>query len=284
MQIATEPHPHPSGRIRGRARRTLTPLASFAAAQLANYDGPGQVAILEAPLARHGGAVSRMRDYGTTQHFIDLRAAAAHDDRERRLKHLLNELHGALNAGRTVELTWPLDRDAAAATSFLGAPLALMVAGCVHSTDGALVIHTRSGAPGDFLTSPPTDRISFVFHLNCEEAAMRWERADAEPGKRLAAAARLRAAGWTVWACVGPVRLFSGWRDEYGDLAGRAAAAGVQRLLVSFPGEDALELGDPDDTECLDVVEALDGLAFTVSEKHRRDIYTFLQGCMHTAS
>ena len=221
-----------------------------------------------------------MADFPRRSQLIDLRRAAASDDRESAIALALQQLRETVDAGDTVEITWPLDRDSAIATSLLGAPLALVVASIVHGSDGAVVIHTRTALPADFLTSPPTERISFVFHLNCEEAAMRWERADVEPSKRLAAAARLTAAGWQVWPCVGPVRCFSGWRDEYADLVNRAAAAGIKRLLVSFPGEDAMELKVSPDTDGLDAVATDEGYKFTVSGKHRREIYSFLKQCM----
>ncbi len=221
-----------------------------------------------------------MSTFPSRESLIDLRAAAASDGRERDVAHALDQLRAAARDGHTVEMTWPTDRDAAHAATYLGAPLALLVTGAIAGTPGALVLHTRTGNEAEFLLSPPSDRITFVFHLNSEEAAMRWERQDPAPARRLAAAAHLRNAGWQVWACVGPVRLFSGWRDEYRDLAERAAAAGVQRLLVSFPGDDVFELGTPQDVEGLDAVAAGNGYTFTISARHRREVWTFLTSCI----
>lgn len=211
---------------------------------------------------------------------ISLRAAALRDDRELALGRALSAAGAALAEGRVVELIWPASREAAWASAALGLPLAQSVAALAASAPagGAVVIHTRTGSPDDFLALAPHPRISFVVHTNAEEAALRWERGDASPGRRVAAAARLRAAGWQVWLCVGPVRLYDGWREEYEDLAERATAAGFRRLLVSFPGEDAMEPVDsaaPGGDGVRPVLTAR-GCRFTVPPHQRREVQALL--------
>jgi hypothetical protein len=239
--------------------------------------------VLEAPAHRMAGERSDwMSQVLSGTCFIDLRRAAASDAREARIADSLDSLHEAAKAGLTIELAWPTDRDASIAAALLGAPLAMLVANCMSHTSGSLVIHTRTGAPAEFLTMPVSEHISFVVHLNSEEAAMRWERQDAAVGKRIAAAVRLRAAGWQVWVCIGPVRCFSGWRDEYSDVVARVKAAGFRKLLVSFPGEDALECQSADDRVKIDYtgLEALTNggaVVMTVSPARRAEVFSLLE-------
>lgn len=224
-----------------------------------------------------------MTDFPSRTELIALRAAAASDARERQVPAELDTLRAALQGGETVEVTWPLDKDSAAAARYLKSPLAALVLLARQGTGGALVIHTRTGDPSEFLAAQPDPRITFVMHLNSEEAAMRWERTDAEPAKRFKSAALLRSAGWEVWACVGPVRLFPGWRDEYGDLAERAAAAGVKHLLVSYPGEDAVDGPRITDITGVKPLAREDGVHFSVPSKQRAEVLSFLRG-KHSAA
>ncbi len=174
---------------------------------------------------------------------INLRSAASADDREFALGRALASAGAALVEGRVVEFIWPGPRETTNAGAALGLPLAQATAALTAAAapGGTAVIHSRAGSADDFLALAPGPRLSFVIHLNSEEAALRWERGDASPGRRLTTAARLAAAGWKTWVCVGPVRLFDGWKDDYADIAERIAAAGFPRLLVSFSGEDVME-------------------------------------------
>lgn len=212
---------------------------------------------------------------------INLRAACGADDREFALGRALGAVGQELAAGRVVEVVWPVARQAGWAASELGLPLAQSIVAMVTSAPpaSAVVIHTRAGSADDFLAFSPTAGLSFVMHLNAEEAALRWERGEASPGRRLAAAVRLRSAGWQIWTCVGPIRLFDGWRVEYADLAERAAAAGIDRLLVSYPGEDVMEPAGPGLAhEGVRPLRDATGCRLTVPPRQRREVQALLNG------
>jgi hypothetical protein len=216
--------------------------------------------------------------------FADLRSAAASDDREQRVQQVLEDLHEALLRGELVELTWPSERDVKFATALLAAPLASVVANAMHGTRGSVVIHTRSGMPADFLALPATHQVCFITHVNSEEAAMRWERVDPEPGRRIAAASRLRAAGWQVTLCIGPVRCFDGWRDEYADLVERIVAAGFSRLLLSFAGQNAFNSARAERCCGDDVVLTETGYVFQVVPKQQVEFYRFISAAIANLS
>jgi hypothetical protein len=208
---------------------------------------------------------------------IDLRSAAASDARERELPSALLELRQLMCGGHTAEVVWPSDRDAATAAGCLAAPLAHVVCGAQFGTSGAVVIHTRGGNVADFLTATPNAGVSFVCHLNAEEAAMRWERGDADPGRRIAGARSLSAAGWNVHVCIGAVRPFAGWRDEYADLLERMDAAGLHASAVTFPGEDIFHLCSatvkPGDG--IQAIRETAGVRFGMPAKNQREIRAF---------
>ncbi len=210
---------------------------------------------------------------------INLRLAAVADDRELAIDRAVTAVGIALAEGRVVDLIWPAAREVAQASQALGLPLAQNIVSLVGTAapGGAVVVHTRAGSADDFLALAPVGDIRFVMHLNAEEAALRWERGDASPGRRLAAAMRLRGAGWQVWFCVGPVRLFDGWRDEYTDLAERAGAANIGRLLITFPGEDLMEFAAPEaNTPGVRPILTTDGCRFTVAPRQRREARNLL--------
>ncbi len=213
---------------------------------------------------------------------INLRSAASADDREFALERTLAEAGAALAAGRVVELIWPGPRETAHAGAALGLPLAQAVAALAAAAapGGTTVIHSRAGSADDFLALAPCPRMSFVIHLNSEEAALRWERGDASPGRRLTAAARLAAAGWETWVCVGPVRLFDGWKEDYADIAQRIAAAGFPRLLVTFSGEDVME-SDERPAVCVQrptvrPIVSNEGCRLTIPARQRREAHSLL--------
>jgi hypothetical protein len=208
---------------------------------------------------------------------VDLRAAVTCDARERVLPSALLELRQLMCAGATVELLWPCDRDAANAANCLAAPLAHVVCGAQLGTSGAIVIHTRSGSVSEFLTAVPSSGISFVFHLNAEEAAMRWERGAADPGRRIAAARSLKTAGWGVNVCVGAVRPFAGWRDEYMDLLERMDGAGLRLQAITLPGEDIFHrcAADLEIGEGVQAIVENEGVRFGMPAKSQREIRAF---------
>lgn len=165
---------------------------------------------------------------------INLRAAAAADDREEQIARLIQEMSEARRAGHEIEIVWPSDRQLPIFNYVLGIPLANHVIAVCENRGPRLTIHTRTGKPADFINQSPRTQIDFVFHVNSEEAALRWERDDPAPMQRVAAGIRLRNEKWNVRFSVGPVRLFPHWREEYVELVTELFSLGLDDFLISF--------------------------------------------------
>jgi hypothetical protein len=166
---------------------------------------------------------------------LDFRRAMGAEDRFYRLSGALADLRSAMRSGRTAHIIWPLDNDTGVAGSLLARPLGQCIMELTGS--GEVVIHTKGGVCTEFSRLVPNEHVSFVVHLNAEEAAMRWEQHDAAPARRLAMAERLRDAGWNVQVCVGPVRFSSGWANDYVELFRRLAACGFKAPLFRFEAD-----------------------------------------------
>lgn len=216
---------------------------------------------------------------------IHLRAACAADNRETALAVALQRLTEQLQAGRTVEVVWPTAAQAAWAAAATGVSLAQQVILPFFTAppEARLKVHLRNSALDEFLQLQPEPRALLVMHLNSEEAALRWERGDAPPGRRLAAMVRLRQAGWSVEAAVSNIRIFSGWRDDYADLAQRMAATGIQDFTLEFAGTCAREWeleNEPDSAGTIAVLRA-DGCAWGVTARQRRDVQDLFTRIVH---
>ena len=165
---------------------------------------------------------------------VDFRTAAASDERERRLGSCVAALRRLARQGSAVDVVWPADRDLAAVTRAAGMPPADLVADLARGGGVALTVHTRMGSDAGFAAMRPVAGVRFLFHLNGEVAAMCHERRDAAPSLRLGAALRLARLGWRVEAVVGTVSFDGGWREDYADLAGSMAAAGLDASSLLF--------------------------------------------------
>ncbi len=172
---------------------------------------------------------------------VDLRSAAESADRETRLAGEFHRLESAAAAGLPVCVLWPADRDLAACTRLLGTPAARYIVDLARESGADIDIHLRAGIPSDFETLAPVAGLALVFHVNGEGAALRWERADAAPSRRMAAASRLVRAGWNVTVAVGAVRVAPGWKDDLAEMAESVAGHGLEISRVYFPGEHAME-------------------------------------------
>ena len=201
----------------------------------------------------------------------DFRRAMAAPDREARVAAEVVRLDAAAARGDAAAVVLPADRDAAAAARIAGMPLVHIAVHVARESGAPVTLHTRSGNITDFLALAPAAGVRIVFHLNGEEAAMRWERHDAAPGRRIAAAARLAREGWAVSVRAGAVRLFRGWKDDYADLAQMSAAAGLAVETAYFPGEHVMEPAT-DSGDGLTPVVADDGLRFLPTARQRREV------------
>jgi spore photoproduct lyase len=61
-----------------------------------------------------------------------------------------------------------------------------------------LLFLTKSVMIEHLLELPPTDRVLPTWSVNAEEVSARWEHGAPSPAERLAAASRVKAAGWPV--------------------------------------------------------------------------------------
>ena len=181
---------------------------------------------------------------------VNFRAACASLARETALRAQLASLRRVAVETDDVHVLWPADRDLATAARILGCPPAHAVVAAVGAAAqpgprGAIVIHTRNGAMADFLALSPLPVIRFVFHLNGEEAAMRWERNDAAPRRRIQVAVRLQQAGWQVSLVVGPLRHHSNCRDDYAEVLSALPESLLDGVSLSLPGDDLIECQGP---------------------------------------
>jgi hypothetical protein len=207
---------------------------------------------------------------------VDLRAAMESPDREARMADALQRLEQHAACGCAAEILWPCDRDLAAASLAAGMPLAQHVAHIARESGSRVTVRTRSASISDFLALVPSAHLRFIFHLNGEEAAMRFERRDAAPSRRLAAAARLAREGWDVGICVGAVRPSGGWREDYRDLASMIAAAGFAVGSIAYPGECAMDRTVEAGGDGLVPVIGDEGVRFLPTPRQRRDIQKIL--------
>jgi spore photoproduct lyase len=79
-----------------------------------------------------------------------------------------------------------------------------------------LLFLTKSIAIADALELPPTDRVVFSWSVNAEAVAARWEHGTPAAAERLAAARRMKAAGWPIRFRLDPMVPYEGWREGYG--------------------------------------------------------------------
>lgn len=164
---------------------------------------------------------------------IDLRAAAAADRREQALAQALDRLAAAAADHRPATLLWPDEAGCAYAARALGMPLAVAAAHA-HATatggdaDARVTVDGAVGSADAFLTLAPRAGWTFRVAVCAEEAALRWERAEPAPARRLSAAARLKRAGWTVELAERDHGDYPGRRNDRAELRRRAAEAGFK--------------------------------------------------------
>jgi hypothetical protein len=206
---------------------------------------------------------------------VDFRGATGAEDRDARLSAEIARLEKAAAAGDALEVILPADRDMAAANRLAGMPLVHLVVHVARESGAAVTVHTRTGSVTDFLALAPARAVRVVFHLNGEEAAMRWEARDAAPGRRLSAACRLAREGWGVSVRIGAVRLFRGWRDDCADLAEALGTAALAVDAVYFPGEHPME-PRVESGGGMTALVAADGVRFVPTPRQRREVAAIL--------
>jgi spore photoproduct lyase len=81
-----------------------------------------------------------------------------------------------------------------------------------------LVFLTKSVEVHQALRMKPTDRVSFAWSVNSDEAAERWEKGAPPPRSRLEAARLLRDKGWNIRIRIDPMIPHTGWREGYRSL------------------------------------------------------------------
>jgi hypothetical protein len=177
---------------------------------------------------------------------VDFRAACTSPAREKTLPAELGRLRTILADSESVEIVWPTDRDLPIAGRAFGCPLAHAVLaataeGSAGPHQSCVTIHTRNSALTDFLSLSPVSEVRFVFHLNGEEAAMRWERHDAAPKRRILAATRLLQAGWQVSFVLGPLRPYRGCREDYAEVLAAVPRNDGAEVTFSLPEDDLME-------------------------------------------
>jgi spore photoproduct lyase len=78
-----------------------------------------------------------------------------------------------------------------------------------------LIFLTKSTEVDHALELEPTPQVVFSWSVNAEEVAARWEHGAPLPSQRLAAARRMKAAGWLVRFRLDPMVPYEGWRSGY---------------------------------------------------------------------
>lgn len=97
-----------------------------------------------------------------------------------------------------------------------GAPLThLLVPRFAAQSRHRLVFLTKSTAVQYALEQPPTKQVVFSWSVNAEEVGARWEKGAPLPSSRLAAAGRMRAAGWPVRLRLDPMVPIENWQTAY---------------------------------------------------------------------
>jgi hypothetical protein len=220
------------------------------------------------PALIHADDESRVR-------LVDFRRALSSDNREERLLDAGNMLREAAQDGYHSVIVWPTATGLAAARNILGLSLAHVVVALLERHRATATVECRNGHPADFLALAPYTGISFSVNLNAEEAAMRWERDDAPPRRRIAAAARLLRAGWNTSVALGPIRPISDWKTEYGEIIEAASTSGLEISSLQFPGEDVFGINESD-FDGLVPVTVEDGVIFTIEPRRRREIMAWL--------
>lgn len=166
---------------------------------------------------------------------VDFYSAARSDEREVLIEAALGRLGELCARGQGgISLLWPRDRDLPYLAACLKMPLAHKVLSLLGECSQPVTLHTRNRQMNDFLSLAPDKRVGFVFHINTEEAAMRWERGEASPSQRLLAARQLHEAQWKVRICIGPLRVFPDWREEYLDVVQQVARSGFEGVNLSL--------------------------------------------------
>lgn len=88
-----------------------------------------------------------------------------------------------------------------------------------------LIFLTKSTLVHHAMRLRPTPQVVFSWSINAEYPAQRWEIGAPPPRRRLAAATRMRDAGWPVRVRLDPMIPYEdrtgGWRDGYGDMIDR---------------------------------------------------------------
>jgi hypothetical protein len=190
--------------------------------------------------SRLKGAASLQCPQDTLRRIVDFRAALESHDRENVLGQCVRDLRRHAQSMRELHILWPADHALRLAREAVGAPLIHTVVDAASRAE-RLLIHTRGTCIGHFLLLPPPSNVCVVWHINAEEAALRWERREADPIRRIVAARRLADAGWTVRFVLGPVHRYPGWQEDYRDIARRMEACKNIPLRIVRPGNDQYE-------------------------------------------
>jgi spore photoproduct lyase len=81
-----------------------------------------------------------------------------------------------------------------------------------------LLLLTKSTAVDNILKMDPTPQVIVSFSVNAEAVSGKYELKAPSPGERLAAAGKLKEAGWEVRIRIDPMIPIEGWKDHYGDI------------------------------------------------------------------
>lgn len=211
---------------------------------------------------------------------IDLRSTCEAANREEIIDRVLYQLECAGRHSGHVKVVWPGDNDVSFVSRAAHMPLAnfvVLVASAWPSVEFLIVARTASAA--QFLAVALPENVRVAVQVNSEEAALRWERNDPDPARRIAAARRLRDAGVNCDVTIGPVRLFDGWKDEYADVAARVAEAGFETAKVGFDLESGAfpELGK---VGSVDYSFTRTGVRFGFRRGQRKRVENFVRQCL----
>lgn len=99
-------------------------------------------------------------------------------------------------------------------------------------TRHVLLIVTKSTHVAHLLDMPPTPQVIVSFSLNSEAVSSRYERRAPPPEERIAAARRLRGAGWRVRVRLDPLLPLPNWRDDYARVIERINALGPEIVTL----------------------------------------------------
>jgi spore photoproduct lyase len=147
-----------------------------------------------------------------------------------------------------------------------------------------LLLLTKSTNIENLLAVAPTPQVIVSFSLNAPEVSARFERGAPGSLERLAAARRLREAGWRVRVQLNPILPVAGWQRMYRDFVTRVIAeADPERITAGslryFPALPRYAVDDPELWGMAPTRDGTDG-RFRLPVPIRHEAYALVRGLL----